>query len=51
MPQMAPLMWMNLMIIFISTFLIINSINYFSFNYNSKNIKMIKKVKLTNWKW
>nr|ASS30693.1 ATP synthase F0 subunit 8 [Stemonopa insignis] len=30
MPQMAPLMWMNLMFIFLITFMVILTINYFN---------------------
>nr|AML26249.1 ATP synthase F0 subunit 8 [Leiodidae sp. BMNH 1274323] len=51
MPQMAPLMWVTLFIIFSSIFLLTNMINYFIINYNIK--KKINKMnfKKINWKW
>nr|YP_010035482.1 ATP synthase F0 subunit 8 [Melanotus cribricollis]QQQ88074.1 ATP synthase F0 subunit 8 [Melanotus cribricollis] len=51
MPQMAPLSWINLFIIFIMTFMILNSLNYFSFIYNNKTIKKTSTIKTINWKW
>nr|ALO77187.1 ATP synthase F0 subunit 8 [Elateridae sp. GENSP01] len=51
MPQMAPLSWINLFILFISTFLILNSLNYFSFIYENKSTKKSMKTKSINWKW
>nr|ARH53782.1 ATP synthase F0 subunit 8 [Cortodera humeralis] len=51
MPQMAPLNWLVLFIFFSMIFLIFNSLNYFSFNYNIKS-KISQKNKLIyNWKW
>nr|WIL10240.1 ATP synthase F0 subunit 8 [Drilaster sp. 2 XYG-2023a] len=51
MPQMSPLNWLNLMMMFVSTFMIFNSLNYFSFLYKTSinNIKQEKKIK--KWKW
>nr|AXS65643.1 ATP synthase F0 subunit 8 [Cleroidea sp. 3 KM-2017] len=51
MPQMSPLSWTTLFVEFCLIFLLINSINYFSFNYKSE-ISFFKKTFLkTNWKW
>nr|ARH55172.1 ATP synthase F0 subunit 8 [Sericus brunneus] len=51
MPQMAPLSWMNLFMMFILTFMILNTLNYFSFVYNNKSFKKTPKIKNINWKW
>nr|YP_009729772.1 ATP synthase F0 subunit 8 [Copris tripartitus]QHW07551.1 ATP synthase F0 subunit 8 [Copris tripartitus] len=51
MPQMAPLSWLSLFIMFCLTFMIFNSLNFYSFNYPIK-IKFIKKMSSKiNWKW
>nr|AML25604.1 ATP synthase F0 subunit 8 [Staphylinidae sp. BMNH 1274668] len=51
MPQMAPLNWLSLFFMFLSIFLIFNSLNYFIFLYHKK-YTIIKKVeKYINWKW
>nr|YP_010448660.1 ATP synthase F0 subunit 8 [Sinelater perroti]UTS56948.1 ATP synthase F0 subunit 8 [Sinelater perroti] len=51
MPQMAPLSWLILFFFFIVIFMILNSLNYFSFSYPPK--MKTKKVysKFINWKW
>nr|WGF20832.1 ATP synthase F0 subunit 8 [Sinelater perroti] len=51
MPQMAPLSWLGLFFVFIIIFMIISSLNYFSFSYFPK--AKAKKIgyKLINWKW
>nr|YP_010035469.1 ATP synthase F0 subunit 8 [Ludioschema sulcicolle]QQQ88061.1 ATP synthase F0 subunit 8 [Ludioschema sulcicolle] len=51
MPQMAPLSWINLFILFIITYMILNSLNYFSFTYNNKTSSTSLKSKKINWKW
>nr|QIV24786.1 ATP synthase F0 subunit 8 [Analophus parallelus] len=51
MPQMAPLNWLILAIIFTLVFLFFNVVNYFSFSYNTKTDKHPKKEISTNWKW
>nr|YP_010838218.1 ATP synthase F0 subunit 8 [Sternocampsus coriaceus]WGF20845.1 ATP synthase F0 subunit 8 [Sternocampsus coriaceus] len=51
MPQMAPLSWLNLFIMFIIIFLMLNTLNYFSFNYYPKTSKTTPKLLSTNWKW
>nr|YP_009654670.1 ATP synthase F0 subunit 8 [Hoplistodera incisa]QCI09199.1 ATP synthase F0 subunit 8 [Hoplistodera incisa] len=52
MPQMAPLWWEILFIIFFMTFLIINIMVYFSMNKSMK-IKTSdnKKSNQLNWTW
>nr|QNP10113.1 ATP synthase F0 subunit 8 [Ochthebius colveranus] len=52
MPQMMPLNWLMLFFFFSLVFMMINSLNYFSFLYQypskkSLNFKMLK----INWKW
>nr|AXS65427.1 ATP synthase F0 subunit 8 [Bostrichoidea sp. 3 KM-2017] len=51
MPQMAPMNWLTLFIMFSLFFLILNSMNYF--NQLAKNSrKNIEKEKTSiNWKW
>nr|AYQ19041.1 ATP synthase F0 subunit 8 [Elateridae sp. 3 ACP-2013] len=51
MPQMAPLSWINLFIMFVMTFMIINTLNYFSYTYNNKSTQKMMKFKKINWKW
>nr|ANJ70324.1 ATP synthase F0 subunit 8 [Athous haemorrhoidalis] len=51
MPQMAPLSWLNLFISFIIIFMIINTINYFSFKYENNLMMTSPKLTKTNWKW
>nr|YP_009775103.1 ATP synthase F0 subunit 8 [Blaps rhynchoptera]QJA14889.1 ATP synthase F0 subunit 8 [Blaps rhynchoptera]QJA15159.1 ATP synthase F0 subunit 8 [Blaps rhynchoptera] len=52
MPQMAPLSWLTLMILFISMLILFNIINYFSFSSTPEKESKIFKKKLTiNWKW
>nr|ARH55109.1 ATP synthase F0 subunit 8 [Niptus hololeucus] len=50
MPQMAPLSWSILYLLFLMIFLMINMINYYNKNYMLKN-KNFKKNKFINWKW
>nr|UYB77578.1 ATP synthase F0 subunit 8 [Philonthus lomatus] len=51
MPQMAPMNWLTLFIMFTIIFLIFNSMNYFSFKYPYKSSSTIKKTFKINWKW
>nr|ALO71129.1 ATP synthase F0 subunit 8 [Staphylinidae sp. 1 EF-2015] len=51
MPQMAPLNWLVLFIMFIITFLLFNSLNYFSFKYSPKSNLSKKIISEINWKW
>nr|AXS65115.1 ATP synthase F0 subunit 8 [Elateroidea sp. 6 KM-2017] len=49
--QMAPLSWTILFMYFISIYMMMNSLNFFLFNYNPP-LNSIKKMKFsTNWKW
>nr|YP_010999498.1 ATP synthase F0 subunit 8 [Ochthebius lejolisii]WPM98410.1 ATP synthase F0 subunit 8 [Ochthebius lejolisii] len=52
MPQMAPMNWLMLFMLFITIFMMYSSLNYFSFLYlfNNSYKPMISKNKL-NWKW
>nr|YP_009185947.1 ATP synthase F0 subunit 8 [Scaphidium quadrimaculatum]ALO70892.1 ATP synthase F0 subunit 8 [Scaphidium quadrimaculatum] len=51
MPQMMPLNWLILSVLFTIIFLIFNSQNYFSFIYTPKTkINYMKKTSI-NWKW
>nr|QZL38951.1 ATP synthase F0 subunit 8 [Lixus subtilis] len=51
MPQMAPLNWLTLYILFTLLFLIMVIMNYYNFIYTPK-MKMIESMKKTiNWKW
>nr|YP_010309785.1 ATP synthase F0 subunit 8 [Megetra punctata]UMR54902.1 ATP synthase F0 subunit 8 [Megetra punctata] len=51
MPQMAPLNWLSLLIFFIVIFMLLNSLNFYSFLYTNKNTLVQSKNKLNlNWK-
>nr|WFS86411.1 ATP synthase F0 subunit 8 [Arcyptera microptera microptera] len=53
MPQMSPIMWFSLFILFSITFILFNQMNFFSYEINK--IKSVKKwmIKSKNmiWKW
>nr|YP_010693818.1 ATP synthase F0 subunit 8 [Tachina stackelbergi]WCD42048.1 ATP synthase F0 subunit 8 [Tachina stackelbergi] len=54
MPQMAPIGWLSLFIIFSITFMIFNMMNYFSFTPSMPKLNLINKNKISNsmnWKW
>nr|AXS64878.1 ATP synthase F0 subunit 8 [Brentidae sp. KM-2017] len=51
MPQMAPLNWLFLFIIFMMTFIMFNIMNYFSFFYLPKIYFLNKTLIQLNWKW
>nr|YP_009185856.1 ATP synthase F0 subunit 8 [Liogluta microptera]ALO70665.1 ATP synthase F0 subunit 8 [Liogluta microptera] len=51
MPQMAPMNWLSLFLMFIIVFMIFNSLNYFCFLYTPKTMKMEKSTSSINWKW
>nr|AUJ22844.1 ATP synthase F0 subunit 8 [Ignelater luminosus] len=51
MPQMAPLSWLNLFITFVSMFMIMSTLNYFSFSYTHDQKSTGKKSSQFNWKW
>nr|WIL10214.1 ATP synthase F0 subunit 8 [Stenocladius bicoloripes] len=50
MPQMAPMMWLMLMVTFLITFMFMNSMNYFSTLYKFKKMKNYSKL-MMKWKW
>nr|YP_009107273.1 ATP synthase F0 subunit 8 [Petrolisthes haswelli]CEH11276.1 ATP synthase F0 subunit 8 [Petrolisthes haswelli] len=52
MPQMAPTLWLNLLIMFSIALIFFISVNYFfkSFSKNSKLPQVISTPK-KNWKW
>nr|QNJ59911.1 ATP synthase F0 subunit 8 [Arphia xanthoptera] len=52
MPQMSPMMWFSLFILFSITMIVFNQMNFFSYKPNiiKSNSKMIKKKNM-NWKW
>nr|ARH54081.1 ATP synthase F0 subunit 8 [Aphodius foetens] len=48
---MAPMGWLTLFLIFCTTFMIFNSLNYYSFMYHTKLIQFKKAFKKLTWKW
>nr|YP_009525768.1 ATP synthase F0 subunit 8 [Belzebub intermedius]AXS67622.1 ATP synthase F0 subunit 8 [Belzebub intermedius] len=52
MPQMAPMMWLNLFLIFSITFMIFLVVNYFTKAPKKANLssKTLNNISL-NWKW
>nr|UFR82802.1 ATP synthase F0 subunit 8 [Eudicella quadrimaculata] len=51
MPQMSPLSWLLLFIIFCVTFILFNVLNYFCFIYPVKFTPIKKTTQKINWKW
>nr|UOU84957.1 ATP synthase F0 subunit 8 [Hydrophoria linogrisea] len=54
MPQMAPIGWLSLFIIFSIAFMIFNMMNYYSFIPSMPKSKLINKshsMNSLNWKW
>nr|YP_010953302.1 ATP synthase F0 subunit 8 [Deleatidium vernale]WMQ76567.1 ATP synthase F0 subunit 8 [Deleatidium vernale] len=53
MPQMAPLSWLTLFIMFSSTLILFNVLNYFSFLPTSPSSSAHSSISTTplNWKW
>nr|YP_011010579.1 ATP synthase F0 subunit 8 [Halobates poseidon]WPW47233.1 ATP synthase F0 subunit 8 [Halobates poseidon] len=51
MPQMAPMSWLSLMIMFIMMIIVINSMSYFNKNYTIKKKMSNMKMNKLNWKW
>ncbi|YP_009270988.1 ATP synthase F0 subunit 8 (mitochondrion) [Agrilus planipennis] len=52
MPQMSPLSWLALFLVFSVTFVIFSIMNYYSMNYSaSTNSKMKTQLKKINWSW
>nr|AML26551.1 ATP synthase F0 subunit 8 [Staphylinidae sp. BMNH 1274697] len=51
MPQMAPMNWLLLFMMFITVFMIFNSMNYFCFMYAPKTSSSKGKFSSISWKW
>uniref|UniRef100_A0AAU6PCF3 ATP synthase complex subunit 8 n=1 Tax=Diplonychus sp. TaxID=2977879 RepID=A0AAU6PCF3_9HEMI len=52
MPQMAPLWWTTLFLMFLTAFMIMCTINYFIIKYEPSTHQTEKKIKNSiNWKW
>nr|QZI85396.1 ATP synthase F0 subunit 8 [Limnophyes minimus] len=55
MPQMSPISWLTLFIMFSITFMLFNILNYYCFNKTNKTLssEMDSKMKTNflNWKW
>nr|QOL00546.1 ATP synthase F0 subunit 8 [Ceracris nigricornis nigricornis]UXR11483.1 ATP synthase F0 subunit 8 [Ceracris nigricornis nigricornis] len=53
MPQMSPLMWFSLFIMFSITLILFNQMSFFSYKIcmNKMNDKKMIKSKNPNWKW
>nr|AML26525.1 ATP synthase F0 subunit 8 [Staphylinidae sp. BMNH 1274674] len=50
-PQMAPMNWLCLFMLFIMVFMMFNALNYFCFLYPPKNSHISMKKIQKNWKW
>nr|QNJ59913.1 ATP synthase F0 subunit 8 [Melanoplus confusus] len=52
MPQMSPLMWFSLLILFSTVLILFNQMNFFSFKTEIiKTESKSEKNKNMNWKW
>nr|YP_010400376.1 ATP synthase F0 subunit 8 [Protomiltogramma cincta]UQS76075.1 ATP synthase F0 subunit 8 [Protomiltogramma cincta] len=54
MPQMAPINWLSLFIIFSMTFVIFMIMNYYVFTPYMPKSSIMKNIQMTNslnWKW
>nr|YP_009693800.1 ATP synthase F0 subunit 8 [Panorpa debilis]QEI03733.1 ATP synthase F0 subunit 8 [Panorpa debilis] len=53
MPQMAPINWLSLFIMFSITLLLFNVMNYYSYSPKHSSIKEINKISSSSmiWKW
>nr|ASS30654.1 ATP synthase F0 subunit 8 [Gastroptychus investigatoris] len=52
MPQMAPLLWFNLMLMFLVCFMLFITMNYFMFKYSQISTpKSDYMNEEKNWKW
>nr|UJG45426.1 ATP synthase F0 subunit 8 [Agrypnia pagetana] len=51
MPQMMPLNWLSLFIMFILFFILFSILNFFIYNPNLSNFKINIQQKKFNWKW
>nr|AML26035.1 ATP synthase F0 subunit 8 [Staphylinidae sp. BMNH 1274248] len=51
MPQMAPMSWLLLFIMFITVFIMFNILNYYCFMYTPKSTLVKKTTSNLSWKW
>nr|AEP27645.1 ATP synthase F0 subunit 8 [Scolytus sp. APV-2011] len=51
MPQMSPIMWLSLFLMFSTTFMMTIIINYFMFSYKYYVSKTTSKTNMPSWKW
>nr|WHM51787.1 ATP synthase F0 subunit 8 [Anacanthotermes sp.]WHM51800.1 ATP synthase F0 subunit 8 [Anacanthotermes sp.] len=52
MPQMMPISWTTMLIVFSLTFMMFNVMNYFSYIPKNKKVKSTtKQPEKMNWKW
>nr|AOY39984.1 ATP synthase F0 subunit 8 [Scolytinae sp. BMNH 1040174] len=51
MPQMAPISWVTLYIMFTLLFIMTCVMNYYIFLYKPKNVEKEKIKSLYSWKW
>nr|YP_010954800.1 ATP synthase F0 subunit 8 [Hemisodorcus donckieri]WMW30185.1 ATP synthase F0 subunit 8 [Hemisodorcus donckieri] len=51
MPQMAPLSWLTLMLMFSTIMILISIINYSTFSQSPKSLSYKKIHSLKIWKW
>nr|YP_010954683.1 ATP synthase F0 subunit 8 [Dorcus davidis]WMW30068.1 ATP synthase F0 subunit 8 [Dorcus davidis] len=51
MPQMAPLNWLTLMILFTMILIFMSIINYSIFYQTPKNLFLSKTFSMKTWKW
>nr|ALO76256.1 ATP synthase F0 subunit 8 [Schizonycha sp. SCH01] len=51
MPQMAPLNWLSLFMMFCMILMIFSSTNYWIYLHNPKMKTYMKSTFLINWKW
>nr|YP_009526272.1 ATP synthase F0 subunit 8 [Neolucanus maximus]AXU40286.1 ATP synthase F0 subunit 8 [Neolucanus maximus] len=51
MPQMSPMNWTTLTIMFILVFIMFNTTNFFSMKYNPSKLEIKKITKSSTWKW
>nr|YP_010925327.1 ATP synthase F0 subunit 8 [Hylurgus ligniperda]WGL40347.1 ATP synthase F0 subunit 8 [Hylurgus ligniperda]WKD83320.1 ATP synthase F0 subunit 8 [Hylurgus ligniperda] len=51
MPQMAPMLWMNLYMFFSALFFLMIINNYYMFTYQTSSKKTLANMKFITWKW
>nr|AYF56520.1 ATP synthase F0 subunit 8 [Odontolabis cuvera fallaciosa] len=51
MPQMSPMSWVIMMILFISMYMIFNTMNFFTLYHFPQSLEIKKKVQSKLWKW